>query len=270
MNPQQSYGADVISRIQRALAGEMEAQTRLIREQMGPLLGDACRQAGVLPETVGVISVVGNPCMQQLFLGIMPENLAKIPFAPVLTKAEVGEAGDIFPCCPHAALVTVPDISGYVGADTVGGVLASGLDREEKRTLLVDIGTNGEMVLGNRERMIACATAAGPALEGAKIRFGMRGEPPLLSSAVSAHDNEVDKLDQRSAFLLIRHFLPVKAQRKMELFHQRVDTGFKFAYIYCFVHNFSFTRIPARNHKPPSDFPDLRRCGRSPSYPDRT
>lgn len=270
VNPQQSYGADVISRIQRALAGEMEAQTRLIREQMGSLLGDACRQAGVLPETVGVISVVGNPCMQQLFLGIMPENLAKIPFAPVLTKAEVGEAGDIFPCCPRAALVTVPDISGYVGADTVGCVLASGLDREEKRTLLVDIGTNGEMVLGNRERMIACATAAGPALEGAKIRFGMRGEPPLLSSAVSAHDNEVDKLDQRSAFLLIRHFLPVKAQRKMELFHQRVDTGFKFAYIYCFVHNFSFTRIPARNHKPPSDFPDLRRCGRSPSYPDRT
>ena len=114
VNPQQSYGADVISRIQRALAGEMEAQTRLIREQMGSLLGDACRQAGVLPETVGVISVVGNPCMQQLFLGIMPENLAKIPFAPVLTKAEVGEAGDIFPCCPHAALVTVPDISGGV------------------------------------------------------------------------------------------------------------------------------------------------------------
>lgn len=150
---------------------------------MGSLLGDACRQAGVLPETVGVISVVGNPCMQQLFLGIMPENLAKIPFAPVLTKAEVGEAGDIFPCCPHAALVTVPDISGYVGADTVGCVLASGLDREEKRTLLVDIGTNGEMVLGNRERMIACATAAGPALEGAKIRFGMRGEPGAIDHA---------------------------------------------------------------------------------------
>ncbi len=166
-----------------ALAGEMEAQTRLIREQMGSLLGDACRQAGVLPETVGVISVVGNPCMQQLFLEIMPENLAKIPFAPVLTKAEVGEAGDIFPCCPHAALVTVPDISGYVGADTVGCVLASGLDREEKRTLLVDIGTNGEMVLGNRERMIACATAAGPALEGAKIRFGMRGEPGAIDHA---------------------------------------------------------------------------------------
>ena len=183
VNPQQSYGADVISRIQRALAGEMEAQTRLIREQMGSLLGDACRQAGVLPETVGVISVVGNPCMQQLFLGIMPENLAKIPFAPVLTQAEVGEAGDIFPCCPHAALVTVPDISGYVGADTVGCVLASGLDREEKRTLLVDIGTNGEMVLGNRERMIACATAAGPALEGAKIRFGMRGEPGAIDHA---------------------------------------------------------------------------------------
>ena len=183
VNPQQSYGADVISRIQRALAGEMEAQTRLIREQMGSLLGDACRQAGVLPETVGVISVVGNPCMQQLFLGIMPENLAKIPFAPVLTKAEVGEAGDIFPFCPHAALVTVPDISGYVGADTVGCVLASGLDREEKRTLLVDIGTNGEMVLGNRERMIACATAAGPALEGAKIRFGMRGEPGAIDHA---------------------------------------------------------------------------------------
>ena len=160
VNPQQSYGADVISRIQRALAGEMEAQTRLIREQMGSLLGDACRQAGVLPETVGVISVVGNPCMQQLFLGIMPENLAKIPFAPVLTKAEVGEAGDIFPCCPHAALVTVPDISGYVGADTVGCVLASGLDREEKRTLLVDIGTLIAQALGVPESVIALTFVA--------------------------------------------------------------------------------------------------------------
>jgi hypothetical protein len=69
----------------------------------------------------------------------------------------------------------VPDISGFVGADTVACVLATGLDRQEEMTLLVDIGTNGEMVMGNRHRMVACSTAAGPALEGANIRFGMRG-----------------------------------------------------------------------------------------------
>ena len=175
VNPQQSFGADVISRIQRALAGDQAELTDLIRREMAALMVQACREGKITPDKIGVVSVVGNPCMQQLFLGISPENLARIPFAPVLTKGELWDAGDYLEGCCHAKLLVVPDISGYVGADTVGCVLAAEIDVAEAMTLLVDIGTNGEMVLGNRHRMVACATAAGPALEGAGIRFGMRG-----------------------------------------------------------------------------------------------
>lgn len=175
LNPQTAFGADVISRIQAALRGELEDETRTIREGMASLILQVCAEAGVEPSGIAVVSVVGNPAMQQLFLGISPENLAGVPFAPVLTEAKPISCKDILPICPNAVLLVVPDISGYIGADTLGCVLSTGLYRNEEITLMVDIGTNGEMVLGNRERMIACSTAAGPALEGANIQFGMRG-----------------------------------------------------------------------------------------------
>ena len=179
-NPQRIYGADVISRIRAALEGAMESQTRLIREGMVQLVRQVCQAAQVSLRQIGVVSVVGNPAMQQLFLGISPKNLAEVPFSPVFTQAQTQPCGDILPCCPQALLLTVPDISGYVGADTLGCVLAADLHRSEGISLLVDIGTNGEMVLGNRERMIACSTAAGPALEGANIRFGIPGAPGAI------------------------------------------------------------------------------------------
>ena len=174
LNPQTAYGADVVTRIRAALQGTMEQQTKLIREGMAGLIRHACREAGISPEEVSVVSVVGNPAMQQLFLGISPENLAAMPFRPVLTEAKTVPCQEMLPLCPNARLQIVPDISGYIGADTVSCVLATGMHQKEEITLLVDIGTNGEMVLGNKERMIACSTAAGPALEGANIRFGMR------------------------------------------------------------------------------------------------
>lgn len=175
VNPQESFGADVISRIQHALTGSLDILTKLLRGEMSSLLAKACVDASITPQQVGVVSFVGNPCMQQLFLGISPRNLAEIPFAPVLNRCQILEARHYLPECTDAALVVVPDISGYVGADTVGCILSTGMDQAEAMALMVDIGTNGEMVLGNRHRMTACATAAGPALEGARIRFGMRG-----------------------------------------------------------------------------------------------
>ena len=174
LNPQIAFGADVISRVRAALGGAFERQTALIRETAAALTRAVCAEAGVSAREIGVVSVVGNPAMQQLFLGISPENLARVPFAPVLTEEAAVPAGEYLPDCPNARLLIVPDISGVVGADTVGCLLASQLYKRKELTLLVDIGTNGEMVLGNRERMIACAAAAGPALEGAGIRFGMR------------------------------------------------------------------------------------------------
>lgn len=180
INPQSPYGADVISRIQYALSDEANTLTACIRSGMTGLIGTVCETAKVDPAGIGVVSVVANPCMQQLFLGIPPQNLARVPFAPVLTRAEARPAEDILPICPNALLLVVPDISGYVGADTMGCVLATRLYDAEKPTLMVDIGTNGEMVLAANGRMAACSTAAGPALEGANIRHGMRGAPGAI------------------------------------------------------------------------------------------
>lgn len=174
-NPQCAFGADVVSRIRSAMEGTLQIQCDLIRKSMTELAEEVCASAGIAPDRIGVVSVVGNPAMQQLFLGISPENLARIPFAPVLTRGEIVPCGPVLPICPDAQLLIVPDISGYVGADTLGCVLATGLYQSEAYVLMMDIGTNGEIVLGNRDRMIACATATGPALEGANIRFGMRG-----------------------------------------------------------------------------------------------
>lgn len=175
VNPQKSFGSDVISRIQQAMAGKMEQLTAQIQQEMTVLMKNACCSAGIDPAQIGIVSVVGNPCMQQLFLGISPKNLAAVPFRPVLTEKRVVSAKDYLTLCPNAKLLIVPDIAGYVGADTVGCVLSTRIDKKDTMTLLVNIGTNGEMVLGNRHRMTACTTAAGPALEGAQIRFGMRG-----------------------------------------------------------------------------------------------
>ena len=173
-NPQVVFGGDVISRIQAALRGELGRLTDLIRNTMRELIQNVCGEAGIPPGKIGVVSVVGNPAMQQFLLGIDPVNLAQIPFAPVLTEAKAVPCAEILPICPNARLLIVPNIAGFLGADTIGCLLATRLNEQEEMTLLVDIGTNGEMVLGNKDRMVACATAAGPALEGANIQFGMR------------------------------------------------------------------------------------------------
>lgn len=180
LNPQAPFGADVISRIQHALGGAMERLTGCVRSGLEQLTIQVCHMAGISAAEVGVVSVVGNPCMQQLFLGIPPRNLASVPFAPVITKSSARPAKEILPIWENAILLTLPDISGYVGADTVGCVLATRMYEDEHLTLLVDIGTNGEMVLGNRTHMVACSTAAGPALEGAGIQFGMYGAPGAI------------------------------------------------------------------------------------------
>lgn len=180
LNPQEPFGADVISRIQLALNGEADAMTSCIRNGLAELTKEACEKAGIDASQIGVVSVVGNPCMQQLFLGLSVKNLATVPFAPSITKSNMKPAKDVVPLWENAVLLTPPDISGYVGADTMGCILSTRMYAGDAITLMVDIGTNGEMALGNRTRMTACSTAAGPALEGAKIKFGMRGAPGAI------------------------------------------------------------------------------------------
>ncbi len=183
LNPQTAYGADVMTRIQNALGGSGAALTEMVRRGMDQLLADCCRESGIRQEEIGVIGVVGNPCMQQMFLGLPVNNLAEVPFVPILQRAEIGNALPYFSQCPNAALLIIPDISGYIGADTVACVLAAGMDTARDTVLMVDIGTNGEMVLAHKGQMVACSAAAGPALEGSSIRFGMRGAEGAIDRA---------------------------------------------------------------------------------------
>ena len=174
LNPQISFGADVITRIRHAQSGHAAALTAAIRECLMTMTDLLCRRAGVPAQAIDRVCIVGNPAMQQLFLGIDTENLKKIPFAPIIQQAASVCAAPYLPQCRNAELLIVPNISGYLGADIVACAVAARLDSLTAPTLLVDIGTNGEMILTDGHRMVACATAAGPALEGANIQFGMR------------------------------------------------------------------------------------------------
>ena len=175
LNSQFPYGADVISRIHPAVSGKLEELTGLIRESVWSLVQKLCEDQKKSVSSIGTVAVVGNPAMQQIFLGVSPKNLAAPPFAPYFTAAQEHPLSVYFPVEGPGKLAVPPNIAGYIGSDTLGCVLATGMYRDEKMTLMIDIGTNGEMVLGNRDRMTACSTAAGPALEGGRICCGMRG-----------------------------------------------------------------------------------------------
>ena len=184
-NPQRAFGADVVSRIRLACSGHMVQLTDAIRDCVTELTAGLCQKAACAPAEIGVVCVVGNPTMQQLLLGIPVDNLARPPFAPLLTKADTLPAKACLPSLHNAELLVIPDIAGFVGADTVACVMATDMDRSDELTLLVDIGTNGEMVLGNRDGLVACATAAGPALEGANISCGMTARPGAIDRVFS-------------------------------------------------------------------------------------
>lgn len=176
LNPQTAYGADVIMRANYALEHGSRELSDCIRKRLDEMLGELCAKAGAEKEDVCQICVVGNTCMHHLFLGISTDSLVHAPYNPVISEGLSLEASAYgINAHPRARLEVLPVIAGFVGADTIGCLLAADMEKEEKITLMIDIGTNGELVLGNRERRIACSTAAGPAFEGAKISCGMRG-----------------------------------------------------------------------------------------------
>ena len=184
LNTQTEYGADVIMRANYSLEHGTEELSTCIRELLRKLIGALCEAAKKSPEDIYQVSVVGNTCMHHLFLGIVPDSLVHAPYNPAISQ------GLMFPAekfhlgiHPGGQLVALPVIAGFVGADTVACLLAVNLEEEKKMTLMIDIGTNGEIVLGNEKRRIACSTAAGPAFEGAKIACGMRGADGAIEHA---------------------------------------------------------------------------------------
>ena len=178
LNPQTTFGADVISRLTFASHEEnglIKLQGAVV-EAINKLIAEAIQKASVTRSQIYGISIAGNTCMHHIFLGINPQSIAVSPYVPALSEPLVLDASELKISINQAGKVfMLPNIAGFVGADTVAVLLTTELDRSEDIKLVIDIGTNGEIALGSREKIVACSAAAGPAFEGAQISSGMRG-----------------------------------------------------------------------------------------------
>lgn len=177
LNPQKEFGQDVLSRISHAQKGEpflAELQKSIV-DCVNGLLEKAAQKTGIDKKDIYEMAVAANTTMTHLFLGINPESIGSAPYTPVLAGGIDVKAFDLgIWISPFGRIYCLPAISGYVGGDIVAGILATQIYEEDGAALLVDIGTNGEIVLFDGREMVACSCAAGPALEGGNISCGMR------------------------------------------------------------------------------------------------
>jgi uncharacterized 2Fe-2S/4Fe-4S cluster protein (DUF4445 family) len=178
LNPQAQYGGDLMSRIAYAQFDESKLVTLRAKILTGinDFIKEACAKAGIKAENIYKIVVVGNTCMHHIFLGVDVSYVGLAPYAPAVRDLLVYPARELpLKAAPNAMVCMLPIVAGFVGADTMACVLATRIYESEEIRALVDIGTNGEVVMGSRGKLFACSAPAGPALEGAQIRHGMRG-----------------------------------------------------------------------------------------------
>src|ERR1700730_7757281 len=183
MNPQIRFGEDLMSRVSYSMMnpGGAALMTAAVREALCGLAVDVARDAGVSHEDILEATLVGNPIMHHLLLGIDPTELGGAPFALAVDHSLTLRANVIdLKLNRNARIYVLPCIAGHVGADAAGMVLAERPDLDAEMTLLVDVGTNAEIVLGNNRRLVACASPTGPAFEGAQISCGQRAAPGAI------------------------------------------------------------------------------------------
>ena len=190
-NAQRSYGADVISRITCCSDGKLPEMRDAIRKQLCDFAKELCASSGRDVHEIRRASIAGNTVMEHLFTGLDPTNIGVAPFTPESLFGDVWDAKTVLPGLGiDAPVYLCPCVAGYVGGDITAGLLASGGDRADGLWLYIDIGTNGEMALGNANGWMSCATAAGPAFEGAEIACGMDGSPGAIDK-VTAEDGDL-------------------------------------------------------------------------------
>lgn len=180
MNPQIRYGEDLMSRVSYVMMnpGGDRDMTNAVRETIGRLINEVAKEAGADPHDVLDVTFVGNPVMHHLLLGIDPVELGGAPFALATDESVSTSAATLnLDINPDARVYVLPCIAGHVGADAAAMVLSARPYNDDAMTLLVDVGTNAEIVLGNRERLMACSSPTGPAFEGAQISGGQRAAP---------------------------------------------------------------------------------------------
>ncbi len=183
MNPQIRFGEDLMSRISylQQNEGQAPALTDAVRGAIRALAAEVATQAGIHREDIVEATLVGNPTMHHLVLGIDPTQLGMEPFPLVVDRGVTVKARDLaLDVNPGAHAYFLPCIAGHVGADTAGVILSQAPHAGEEMTLVIDVGTNAEIVLGSRNRLIAASSPTGPAFEGAQIRYGQRAAPGAI------------------------------------------------------------------------------------------
>jgi len=201
-NAQVAHGEDVVTRIQ--FASEHPAGLELLRRDVvgvvNGIIAQCCRAAGIEKNQIYDLTLVGNTCMHHLLLGLPPDNLAVLPYVATVTSAQRLLAADLgLDVNPAGRCYVLPNIAGFVGADTVAVILAAELDRGDALRVAIDIGTNGEVVVAAGGRIIACSTAAGPAFEGATISRGMRATSGAIDGVSIAEDVSFTTINGASA-----------------------------------------------------------------------
>ena len=182
-NPQIAFGSDVISRISASVDGKLDLMTGIIQDALREMKAKLCKAAKISPDEVVRCSIAGNTVMQHIAVGLAPDTIGVNPFTPLSLFGDVWEIEGLGPCYLARC------IAGYVGGDITAGMLATTLDAGGTR-LFLDLGTNGEMALAWKGRIVSCATAAGPVFEGANVYFGMPASPGAISK-VSYADGQV-------------------------------------------------------------------------------
>jgi uncharacterized 2Fe-2S/4Fe-4S cluster protein (DUF4445 family) len=176
MNPQIPYGDDLMARISYSFNQEnLEKLSKLVVEGVDKIIAEGCQKAGLQPSELSEVTIVGNTAMHHIFLGLYPKYLSLAPYCPVLKQPVDFLARDVgLSLHPYANCHMLPVVAGFVGSDHVGVILSCDIHNSPEMTLAIDVGTNGEIVLGNKDGMVCCSAAAGPALEGSTIKYGMR------------------------------------------------------------------------------------------------
>jgi uncharacterized 2Fe-2S/4Fe-4S cluster protein (DUF4445 family) len=180
-NKQISCGEDILARVNFARKNGLTRLQALATESINQAITAAANTAGIDREDIYEVVVAGNTVMTHMLLGIDPAYMIAEPYVPVVRRALSVAAGRIgITCNPNGGLFVFPAVSDFIGGDIIADILACGMAEREEISLLIDIGTNFEVVLGNKEWMFSCAGAAGPALEGGEVLFGMRANPGAI------------------------------------------------------------------------------------------
>ncbi|MGD9371875.1 MAG: ASKHA domain-containing protein [Desulfobacterales bacterium] len=201
-NPQDAVGPDILARIHYADQAEgLKRLNELIISGLNHEIYELCRSKGIEPQNIYALSVAGNTTMTHLFMELNPRWIIREPYIPVVNTPPIVKAQSLgVQVNPQARVLIFPNIGSYFGGDLIAGILYSELYKNHETAILVDVGTNAEVIVGNKNWLIACAGAAGPALEGGVTRMGMTAGPGVIDKIAidpSSHEIEIRTIEDK-------------------------------------------------------------------------